>query len=67
MHASTIRYYIIDADSGQVTFHAQSMQAYTDDEYRSLLASHGFKQVQLLPGLLGQDSPKDLLAVVARK
>jgi SAM-dependent methyltransferase len=67
LHASTIRYMVIDSATGQVTRYAQSMQAYTDEEYRSLLASHGFRQVQLLPGLLGKNSPKDLIAVTARK
>jgi SAM-dependent methyltransferase len=66
-HAATNRYYIIDAATGQVTRYAQSMQAYSDEEYRSHLASHGFGQVHLLPGLLGKDSPKNLIAVVARK
>ena len=65
--AATIRYYIVDPGTGQVTRYAQSMQVYTDNEYCSLLASHGFEQVQLLPGLLGLESPKDLIAVVARK
>jgi hypothetical protein len=66
-HVATHRYYIIDAGTGQVSRYAQSMQAYADDEYRELLSSQGFEQVQLLPGLLGQDSPKDFIAVVGRK
>ena len=66
-HASTIRYYVLDANSGQITRYAQTMQAYQDDEYRSLLSAHGFEEIQLLPGLLGEDSPKDLIAIKARK
>jgi len=64
---STIRYYVIDALSGQVSRYAQSMQAYQDDEYRSLIFAHGFEGVQILPGLLGKDSPQGLIAIVARK
>jgi len=64
---STIRYYVIDACSGQVNRYAQSMQAYQDDEYRSLITAHGFEEVQILPGLLGKDSPQGLIAIVARK
>jgi SAM-dependent methyltransferase len=64
---ATIRYYIVDALTGRVTHHAQSMQAYQDDEYRLLLSSRGFDKIQILPGLLGQDSPKDLIAIVACK
>ena len=66
-HASTIRYYVLDAHSGQVTRYAQTMQAYQDDEYRSLLSAHGFEEVQLLPGLLGEGSPNSLIGIVAHK
>jgi SAM-dependent methyltransferase len=66
-HAATIRYYIIDVLSGWVTRFAQSMQAYQDEEYRLLLSSHGFEEIQILPGLLGEDSIGDLIAIVARK
>jgi SAM-dependent methyltransferase len=66
-HTVTIRYYIIDVLSGWVTRFAQSMQAYQDDEYRLLLSSHGFEEIQILPGLLGEDSIRDLIAIVARK
>lgn len=67
VHVSSMRYYVIDAVSGQVTRFAQSMQAYQDDEYRTLLTSHGFEDLQILPGLLGEGSPQDLIAIVARK
>jgi hypothetical protein len=67
LHATTIRYMVIESAAGQVTRYAQSMQAYTDDEYCALLVSHGFRQVELLPGLSGQDSDRDLMAVIARK
>jgi SAM-dependent methyltransferase len=63
----TIRYYVLDAQSGEITPYAQSMQAYSNDEYRMLLSSHGFKQIQLLAGLLGDDSPQELMAIVAHK
>jgi hypothetical protein len=66
-HTSTIRYYVVDALSGQVTRYAQTFQAYQDDEYRSLLSVNGFEEIQILPGLLGEDSPKGLIAIVARK
>ena len=66
-HAATTRYFILDAHTGQVSQYAQSFQAYHEDNYRSLLALHGFESVQILPGLLGGNSPKDLLAITARK
>jgi len=67
VQVSTIRYYVIYAPSGQVTQYAQSMQAYQDDEYRSLISAHGFESIQILPGLLGKDSPQGLIAIIARK
>ena len=65
--ACTMRYHVIDGLSGQVTRYAQSMQAYQDDEYRTLLTRHGFGEVQLLPGLSGGDSTAGLMAIVAHK
>ena len=66
-HAATARYYILDAHTGQVCQYSQSFQAYHDDDYRSLLALYGFESIQILPGLMGGNSPKDLLAITARK
>jgi SAM-dependent methyltransferase len=66
-HATTICYYLIDAISGQVTQVAQSLQAYQDDEYLSLLSAYGFGVIQILPGLLGVGSQNDLIAITTRK
>ncbi len=67
LHTTTIRYFIIDADSGKVTQYSQSMRAYQDEEYRSLLTASGFGDIKIYPGLLGEDSPKGLIAISARK
>ena len=40
------RYYILDAATGEVTRHSSSMQAYTEREYRALLAECGFLEVE---------------------
>jgi len=66
---ATERYYIIDAESGAVRRYASSMQAYTDDEYRTLLAECGFGSITLYPSLTRQPEPgwEDLLAITARK
>ncbi len=69
-HNVTIqRYYIVDAATGEVTRYSSSMQAYTDDEYRSLLAECGFGQVEFYPSLSGSegDSEKYLMAILAQK
>ena len=68
-HTATNRYYIVDAGSGAVTPYASTMQAYTDDEYRSLLEECGFRDVQLYPSLEGKENEHSatLMAITARK
>ena len=62
------RYYVVDAQTGAVTRHASSMQAYTEDGYRTLLAECGFSDVQFLPSLCGNSEPQgDLFVIVARE
>jgi SAM-dependent methyltransferase len=67
--ATTERYIIIDAVSGKVTWHAASMQAYSDAQYESLLTECGFAEVRFYPSLKGgeDESQPDLMAIVARK
>ncbi len=62
------RFYVIDAATGGVTQHGQTIQAYTDEQYRNLLTDCGFQSVELLGSLgtreaAGQDH---LMAIVAR-
>jgi len=66
---TTKRYYIIDARTGKVQRHAQSLQAYTKSEYRSILEDHGFVHVEFFPSLIGEEdaSQSDLIAIVAAK
>ncbi len=63
------RYYVIDAATGEVTCSSSSMQAYTDEEYQSLLAECGFDRIKLYPSLgTGADGPQgDFIAVLAQK
>jgi SAM-dependent methyltransferase len=46
-HVAIERYYIVDAATGEVMRHSSSMQAYTEREYRTLLAECGFGEVEL--------------------
>ena len=66
---ATERYFIVDAQTGDVTRHAASTQAYTDEEYRSLLLACGFGEIEFYPSLRGNpdESQADLIAIVARK
>jgi SAM-dependent methyltransferase len=63
------RYYIIDAATGEVTRHSASTQAYTNEEYRSLLADCGFGDVVFYSSLGGSaGSPEgDLMGVLSQK
>lgn len=51
---ATLRYYVVDAASAEVTRYAQSMQSYSEAGYRDLLASAGFSQVRCYPSLTGE-------------
>lgn len=66
--AATTRYYIVDAGSGEVTRYASSMQAYSDEEYRVLLADCGLGDVAFYPSLAGDEATAQhgLFALAAR-
>jgi len=53
------RYFIVDAGTGAVTRHGQSIQAYSDREYRSLLRECGFAGVEFGPSLHGKAEGAD--------
>ena len=63
------RYYIVDAATGEVARHASSMQAYTHEEYQSLLADCGFGEVVFYPSLGGGagNPGNGLIAVLSRE
>jgi len=66
---ATTRYLIVDASTGNVTRHADTMQAYTDQQYRSLLAECGFGEPEIYSSLTGEVdvSQSGLMAIVAPK
>lgn len=66
---TAIRYFVIDASTGVVTRHAQSYQAYTEVEYRQLLADCGLRACAAYSSFGGQadDRPQDLVVLVATK
>ena len=66
---ASVRYFVIDADTGEVTRCAASYQAYTDAEYKSLLAECRFssiRQYNTLPGN-AKEHQRDLTVFVAAK
>ena len=63
------RFYIVDAETHEVTHHSSSMQAYTDEQYRYLVQAAGFTDITFYPSLIGEpdERQKDLIAIAARK
>lgn len=63
---ATTRYYEVDAAGAAVTRFAQTMQGYSEDEYRGLLADCGFSSILFYSGL-APDAPVDpaLCAILA--
>jgi len=68
-HSVTInRYLIVDAATGEVTLHASTMQAYTNEEYETLLRGAGFSEVEFHDSLTGEeDGNENLMVIVGRK
>ena len=67
--AATTRYFIVAAASGDVTRHAQSMQAYTEQEYEALVRDAGYDDVAFHESLTGSaaDAQAGLIVLSARK
>ena len=67
--AASQRWFVIDAASGEVERFADSVQAYSDEEYEAMLAAAGFGEVAWYPSLSGRamaDEP-DLSVLVATR
>ncbi len=65
---STTRYYVVDAETGGAFAYAHTFQAYTDTQYRALLAEHGFGELQVYRAF-GEDTgiaSQGLTVLVAR-
>jgi SAM-dependent methyltransferase len=66
---ATTRYYIVDAATGEVARHAASVQAYREEQYKSLLTECGFGDVSTSTSLTGdaEGSHEGLFVITARK
>lgn len=66
---ATTRYNIINADTGKVTQHGSTMQAYTNNDFRTLLTECQFSNVTFYPSLTGEEGPSqsDFCAIIARR
>jgi SAM-dependent methyltransferase len=68
-HAATIRHFVVEAATGAMIRYAQSLQAYTNEEYTHLLTETGFTNICFYPSLLGDADPdqEHLIAITAEK
>ncbi|MCW4037492.1 MAG: class I SAM-dependent methyltransferase [Candidatus Bathyarchaeota archaeon] len=69
VRASTTRYYILDGVTGDVMRYAQTAQAYTNEEYLTLLSDCGFSDITFFPSLTGsvKEIQKGLQVITAKK
>jgi SAM-dependent methyltransferase len=69
LSVATERYFIVDAESGEVTRHASSMQAYSDEQYRALLTGCGLTNIAFRPSPGGEwgEMAAGLMAITARR
>jgi SAM-dependent methyltransferase len=68
-HVATTRYFIIDAETNNVTLHASSMMAYTREDLEEILKEVGFKDVVFYDSLSGgeKDLDENLEVIEAQK
>jgi SAM-dependent methyltransferase len=66
---TTQRYYILDCQTSEVSRHASSTKAYTEDDFNVMLKECGFKDFQAIPSLIGENEPtqEDFFVVIAKK
>ena len=66
---ATTRYYVVDAETGDVNLHASSMVAYTREELERMLRGVGFRDIVFYESLSGGevDLDENLEVVEARK
>lgn len=63
---TTQRYFIVDAQTGQVTRYASSMQAYKQEQYLGILKGCGFQDIAFHPSLMGEVDPSQSALIVIR-
>ena len=63
------RYYIVDANTGEVARYSASTQAYTEDEFRDMLLGVGFSTIEKHPSLIGKEDSfqSEMFVLIAHK
>jgi SAM-dependent methyltransferase len=69
--SATQRFLIIDAETGEVTRHAMTNEAYSEKQYEELLTQTGFGEIQFFPSLVGvevkEESQAANLVILGRR
>jgi len=65
--SSTVRFSVIDATTSEVTHHALSNEAYSQDDLAAALKSAGFSDVAWYPSLSGETTGGEVLPVVVAR
>ena len=65
---ATERYFIVDGLTGNVTRYAASTQAYTNEQYQSLLEECRFREIAFHPSLSGglDETQSDFIVIISR-
>ncbi|MFN2234737.1 MAG: methyltransferase domain-containing protein [Anaerolineales bacterium] len=68
-NTATIRHFVVEAATGNVIRYAQSLQAYTNEEYISLLMESGFDEIEFIPSMSGIPDPdqEGLFVITAKR
>lgn len=53
--STTQRFFVVDGRTGDVTRHAMTAEAYTDEQFRALLTDAGFENLRFFPSLVGTE------------
>ena len=53
--SATQRFFVVDAETGQVASHAMTAEAYTDVQFHELLMDAGFGDLRFFPSLVGTE------------
>lgn len=66
---ATERFFILDAETGQVTRHAASTQGYDEDQLEDMLSETGYTEITFFPSLTGkpENIAGDFLVLTAKK
>jgi SAM-dependent methyltransferase len=64
--AALTRHYVVDADTAEVTVYGERLSAYSDADYRALLAAAGYADIEFRPAF-GPVAAPEMVVITARR